>query len=106
MTSVGKENKTINNRDRQDYYHHMPMLPLLGANHRLMLLYVAKCFIWIEETGGHVYQFDIGYMINPSLYLNKTFKEQVEKCMNTIFGELTQPFIETRLSKKIQVCQN
>ena len=40
-------------------------------------------------------------MINPSLHVNKSFKEQVEKCMNTRFGELTKPFIKTTLSKKI-----
>ena len=36
-------------------------------------------------------------MIDPSLRVNKLFKEQVEKCMNTTFGELTQPFIKTTL---------
>ena len=42
-------------------------------------------------------------MINPSLHANKSFKEQVEKCMNNKFGEITQPFIKTILSKQIQV---
>ena len=78
----------------------MPMLPLLGANNRLPLLHMAKRFIWIEETGKIINEFEIGYMINPSLYLNKTFREQVEECLNTIFGELTQPFIKAILSKK------
>ena len=31
----------------------------------------------------------IGYMINPGLNVNKTFREQVEKCIYTIFGEIT-----------------
>ena len=39
-------------------------------------------------------------MINPILCVNKAFKEQLEKCMNTTFGELTKPFIKTTLLKK------
>ena len=42
-------------------------------------------------------------MINPSLHVNKALKEQVEKCMNTTFGELTQTFIKITLFKKTQV---
>ena len=72
----------------------MPMLPLLGVDHRLQLLYMAKRFIWLEETGKLINEFEIGYMINPSLHVNKTFRDQVEKCTNTTFGELTQNFIK------------
>ena len=36
MISVGNENKKIKNKDRWNYYHHMPMLPLLRSNHRLL----------------------------------------------------------------------
>ena len=78
----------------------MAMLPLLGGNHFLPLLHMAKHFIWIEETGKRINQFEIGYMIDPSLYVNKAFKEQVEKCINTTFGELSQNFIKNTLSKK------
>ena len=49
----------------------MPMLPLLGDNHRLPLLYMDKPFIWLEETGERINEFEVGYMINPSLYVNK-----------------------------------
>ena len=78
----------------------MPMLLLLGYNHILLLLHMAKPFIWLKETGERINEFDIGYMINPGFHDNKAFKEQVEKCMNTTFGELTQPFIKTTISKK------
>ena len=64
---------------------------------------MAKRFIWIEETGKRVNEFGVGYMTNTSLHVNKAFKEQVEKCMNTTFYELTQPFTKTTLEKK-QVC--
>ena len=53
---------------------------------------MAKSFIWIEETSELINEFDIGYMIYPTLHNNKAFKEQVEKCMNNIFGALTQLF--------------
>ena len=54
------------------------MLPLLMDNHRLQLFHMAKRFIWIEETSEHINEFDIGYMINPSLHINKYFRDQVE----------------------------
>ena len=52
----------------------MPMLPLVGNNHRLLLLHMAKRFIWIEETGKLINYFDIEYMIIPSFHVNKAFK--------------------------------
>ena len=36
-----------------------------------------KRFIWIAVTGEHMNDFDIIYMNNPSLYVNKAFKEKV-----------------------------
>ena len=71
------------------------MLPLLGANHHLPLLHMDKCFIWIEEAGERINEFDVGYMINPSFCVNKAFRDQIEKCINTTFGSLTQPFSKT-----------
>ena len=89
MIAVGKENKKIKNKDRWNCCHHMPMLPLLGDNHPLSLLHMARRFIWINETKKLINEFEIGYMVNPILCVNKSFRDQVEKCMNTIFGELT-----------------
>ena len=77
----------------------MPLFPLLGANHHIILLHMAKCFIWLEEKKERINEFYIGYMINPSLHVNKAFRYQVEKCLNTTFGELTQYFIKATLSK-------
>ena len=50
MISVGNKNKKIKNKDRWNYCHYMPMLPLLGENNRLPLFYMAKMFICINET--------------------------------------------------------
>ena len=39
-------------------------------------------------------------MINPNLSVNKAFKEQVTKCMETTFGVMTQQNIIKILFKK------
>ena len=39
-------------------------------------------------------------MINPTLNINKVFKEQVTKCMKTTFGEIAQSHISIILAKK------
>ena len=38
-------------------------------------------------------------MINPNLNINKEFREQVETCMFTTFGEITQLLIKATLVK-------
>ena len=38
-------------------------------------------------------------MIKTGLNVKKSFREQVEKCMYTTFGEITQPFIKSTLLK-------
>ena len=67
MISVGNDNKKIKNKDRWNYFHHMPMLSLLGENHRLPLFHMAKHFIWLDETKKRINEFTIGYMINLGL---------------------------------------
>ena len=105
MIAVGNESEKIKNKDRWNYFHRMPMLPLLVPNNRLPLLHMSNCFIFIEETGERINEFDIGYMINPSLHVNKAFRDQVEKFINNTFGALTQPFVKTILSKKTSVLE-
>ena len=97
MIEVDNKNERIRNKDIWNSCNHMPMFPLLGANHRLLLLNMKKRFIWIKETGERIDEFDFGYIINPNLHVNKSFIDQVEKCMNTTFGALTQNFIKTTL---------
>ena len=43
-------------------------------------------------------------MNNPKLNINKSFREQVNKCMKTTFGEITQPHIKTTLAKNNEKC--
>ena len=48
MIAVGKYNKTIKNKYRCNYCHHMPILSLLGTNNCLTLFHMAECFIlWL-----------------------------------------------------------
>ena len=77
----------------------MPMLSLLGANNRLPLFHMAKSSIWIEEKKQRINRFSIGYIINPNFNINKAFREQVDKFMNTKFGSITKPRIRSTLSK-------
>ena len=78
MISVGNENKTIKNKERWNYYHCMPMISLLGANHRLPLFHMTTRFIWLNVAKQRINEFTIGYMINPGFNVNKTFREQVK----------------------------
>ena len=75
------------------------MQSFLGTNHRLPLFHIDKRFIWLEETKEHINKFLIGYMINPTLNINKAFKKQLNKCMSNIFGEIIQPHIRTTFAK-------
>ena len=65
MMSVGNDNKTIKNKYRWNYYHKLPMLTLLGANHCLPLFHIDELFIWMEEIKRRINEFTIGYIINP-----------------------------------------
>ena len=55
----------------------MPMLSLLGANHRLPLFHMTKRFMWFHETKQCFNEFTIVYVINPGLNDKKTFIYQV-----------------------------
>ena len=63
------------------------MLPLLGDNHCLPLLHTAKKIGLMKKK--RINEFAIGYMINPGLHINRSFRDQVEKYMYTTFGEIT-----------------
>ena len=71
----------------------------MGENNRLPLFNMAKRFIWINETKQRINELTIGCIINPGLNVNKAFREQGKKFMNTTFGEITQPFIKATLAK-------
>ena len=49
-------------------------MTLLGANHHLLLLHMIESFTWLEETSERINEFEIRYMINTTLHVNKDFK--------------------------------
>ena len=79
----------------------MPTQSLLGVNHRLPLFHMNKSFIWLEETKERINKFSIGYMINPTLNINKSFREKVTKLMKTTFFAIKKPRIRTIFAKNI-----
>ena len=61
---------------------------------------MGKSFIWINKKKQHINELSIGYMINPNLNINKSFRQQLDKYMNNTFGPITLPHIRAKLSKK------
>ena len=96
ISSVGYQNKTIQTQDKWNNLNPMNIQYLLGTNHRLPLSHMVKSYIWIEETNECINEFSIGYMINPTLSINKYFKEQVTKFMKNTFDAMTQQHISFR----------
>ena len=45
--------------------------------------------VYLYATYGKINQYAIGYMINPSLHINKMFREQVEKFLKATLHENT-----------------
>ena len=79
----------------------MPMLSLLGGNNVLPLILMAKSVIQTNETKQRINKFTLVYMINPNLNISKSFRQQVDKCIKTIFGPITQPHIKQHCLKKM-----
>ena len=82
----------------------LDMQYMLGTNCRMTLLYMSKSYIWIEETNQRINEFSIGYMMNPTLNRNRSFRDQVKLCLKNTFGQNTNIHIVKTLFKKIQEC--
>ena len=52
----------------------IPLLPLLGVNHRQPILYMSKILVYLYGTDKHVNQFAVGFMINLSLHVKRVFR--------------------------------
>ena len=57
----------------------IPLLTLLGVNHLLPIFHKSKTFVYINNTEKRMNKFEIGYIINPKLDVNKMFREQFDK---------------------------
>ena len=75
-------------------------MPLVGVNHRQPILHMSMImvhFYYIDETMN---QFEIGYMINPSINCDKAFREKVEKFLNSTFNSRTMETFTDFLKNK------
>ena len=69
-------------------------ITIVGVNNRLPVLNIYRMFVYHNNTEEHINEFVIEYMVNITFYVDKSFKEQVEKRMNDMFDTTTQPFIK------------
>ena len=54
----------------------IPLLPLIGVNHIQPIIHMSKIMVYLYTTDEQINQFVIGCMINPSLRVNRVFREQ------------------------------
>ena len=78
----------------------IPLMPTLGVDHQLPILYLFKKMVHIYTPGKTMNQFAIGYMINTSLKFNNAFRTQVEKYLGVSFYIRTMKNIKNCLMKK------
>ena len=64
---IGKKNPA---KDKWEVPTVIPLIPIVGVYHRLPKLHMSKRMVHIYTTDKTVHQFDIGYMINPSIFIN------------------------------------
>ena len=86
MIELGKEKEKISAKEKWKLPAIIPLMPILGVNIRLPILYMSKRMVYIYTTDNTGHQFSIRYMINPSFHINKIFKTQVEKCLGCSFS--------------------
>ena len=60
----------------------------------------SKSYICIEETNQRINEFSFGYMMNPTLFKNRDFKEQVKVCFRNTFVPDTASHTNKILVKK------
>ena len=70
MIELGKENNKIPSKDKCEYCEVIPVLTLLGVYHHLPLLHMTKTFVYMNSREKCMNQFAMGYMVNPTLYVN------------------------------------
>ena len=63
----------------------IPLFPLLGVNNRQPLIHMSKILVYLYTTEKRINQFVIGYVINPTLQVNKVFREKFEQFLGATF---------------------
>ena len=75
-------------------------MTIVEVNHRPHILHISKRMLHCYTTGKTINPFSIGYMINPSLKFNNTFRTHVEKFLSVPFPIMTMKTIKNGLMKK------
>ena len=75
---IGGKKRKKETKYRWETLNVIPLLPLVGVNHRQPILHMFKIIVHIYSRNEGVDKFSIGYMLNPSLHGNNLFIEQVE----------------------------
>ena len=60
-----------------------------------------KRLVYIYTTDKHINPFAIGYMIYPTLYVNKAFREQVENFLRATFHQNIMVGIKHFMKKRV-----
>ena len=106
ILAVDYINQKIETKDKWNQISVLDVDSMLVANCRMPLLHMSIIYIWIEEKNQRINEFSFGCMMNPTLYKNKDFKEQVKVRFRNTFSSDTNSHINTILMKKIQECSH
>ena len=72
-----KEKKKVPGKDIWVTLDVIPLLILVGVNHRQPILHISKIMVHTYSIDDIINKFAIGYMTKPSLQFNKVSREQV-----------------------------
>ena len=72
MIELAKEKKK-SEKDKWELPVVIPLIPIVGVNHRLPILHLYKIIIHIYSTEKTIHPFANGYMLNPFLRINNVF---------------------------------
>ena len=83
-----------------EYCDVIPLFLLLGVNPCLPLMNMSKICVYINSIEKHINEFEIGYMVNPTLNVKKEFREQVDKFSKEAFRPSNMSGIRNVIKKE------
>ena len=100
MIELEKEKKKVPGKDKWETPATIPLIPLVGLNHRQDILHMPRIMVHYYSTDETINQFATGCIINPSLNCNKVLRIQVRKFLSLSFAARTMETIKDCLRKK------
>ena len=61
---------------------------------------MSKIFVFINTTEEHINQFEIGFITNPTLHVNKVFRDQYRKFLKYKYHQSIMKRLKNVLRKK------